>query len=803
MLSAIFLLTIFTSTTYLPYVSADGTGLLGAGTWLYRPTCAHSCRRQIIYSPLVCEGDSSGSHASGSHSHSTSPSTQCFLKNMPFLQTMALCLDEHCGVDHASLADLQRYWEEGHLAKGTLSDSSLPQPVVNYVQALEGAQREAANRTIVALKKGAELNKTMRISQKDFQAMYNYQLSFEWGEIDHGKNSIAITVTTVALPILFSLSALLPYRLIHRVTAIVDQPLYGHKHRVPLFGAGTMPTRGQSLFFAYIVIINLVLMCLPLRTLQPNARIPGEARQALQIIGDRAGVLAAANLVPLLLTSARNNVLLWLTNWSHSTYLLLHRWLGYIVIIQTVVHSVGLLHYFLKYSNHAAESILPYWYWGIISTLAICLIWPLSILPIRQKLYDFFLVTHMVLSILALVGYFLHIWYLYKYNWGYEIWVYIAGAIWFVDRLLRVFRIARNGVRTASVTLLGMESDLLKVEIEGIVAEGHVYLYFPTLTWRFYENHPFSVLASFGSPHQAAASLNEELSQLATVEKSPAMVNTDTSSSPESSIRANSLQSRTAPKVTLLMRPENGQTRTLLEKTRSAGMHLKLPVLVESSYHSQKFGALQHCSTLLAIAGGVGITAILPLAQSFPGPVARLYWGVKHDDIVKGLAPELQQLRRTVSVEVKVGGRFDVQAIVQEEVLAREMGGDIGIVVCGPAEMADEVRMAVGRLAGSSKWGIVFIDEAFSWPRDGKNISIVDLNSIQIVALNLNSSDANAITMAMLTNRGLITNTPADVRIHIALADLNLNNVKVHDASLTRFDVKIGDSIDVNPEQVQ
>jgi hypothetical protein len=172
----------------IPLVSADGIGILGAGKWLYHPTCAHSCRRQIIYSPLVCDGDSDTSHTSSSHSHSASPDTTCFLSNIVYLQTLALCLDEHCGIDSASLSDLQRFWEEGHLAVGTVSDYSLDPPVVDYVKALAGARLEAEERTLSSLVKGEVLNETVRISQKDFQAMYNYQLSFEWGEIDHGRN---------------------------------------------------------------------------------------------------------------------------------------------------------------------------------------------------------------------------------------------------------------------------------------------------------------------------------------------------------------------------------------------------------------------------------------------------------------------------------------------------------------------------------------------------------------------------------------------------------------------------------------
>jgi hypothetical protein len=238
-------------------------------------------------------------------------------------------------------------------------------------------------------------------------------------------NSLAIVATTVGIPILFSMSAWLPFHLIARMTLFLDQPLYGRHYRVPFYHAGTMPTRGQALFFSYLMIINMILMCLPLRILQPNARLPGSDRQVLQIISDRAGVLAAANFVTLMLMSSRNNVLLWVTNWTQTTFMLTHRWLGYIVIIQTVVHSIGLLHYYLRYSDHASESQLPYWYWGIVSTLAICLIWPLSILPVRQRAYEIFLVSHQILAALALIGYFLHIYFLFAYDWGYEMLVHL------------------------------------------------------------------------------------------------------------------------------------------------------------------------------------------------------------------------------------------------------------------------------------------------------------------------------------------------------------------------------------------
>jgi hypothetical protein len=534
---------------------------------------------------------------------------------------------------------------------------------------------------------------------------------------DSHELSIAVTTTAVGIPMLMSLSALLPYRAISRIANFLHQPLLGRHHRMPFLHAGTMPTRAQSLFFTYLLVVNIVLMCLPLRLLQPNARLPSTYQNMLQVIGDRAGVLAAANLVPLLLTSSRNNLLLWFTNWSHTTYLLVHRWLGYIVILQTVVHSVALLDYYLRYSDHAAESQLPYWYWGIISTLAICLILPFSVLPVRQQVYEIFLISHQILAALALVGYFLHIWYLFQYNWGYEIWVYIAGALWFLDRVLRIIRIARFGTCTAHITSIGNDSELLKIDIEGVYAEGHAYLYFPTLTWRFWENHPFSVLSSFeastrtgNAPTVEASSESENSSTKEHDHEKLANTNTH----PLKSTEQSSEQHQSGPRTSFLLRPRAGLTLRLLKAARTNGS-LSRPVWIESSYHAEPTNQFAHCSTLICVAGGVGITAVLPVLKAFTGPEARLYWGVKHRDIMNALGDELEQLnKRGVGAEVKIGERWNVSRIVKEEVL-NGAGGNVGVMVCGPSGMADEVRRAVGEVSGKAKRGVVFVDEAFSW----------------------------------------------------------------------------------------
>src|SRR5690606_8172369 len=92
-------------------------------------------------------------------------------------------------------------------------------------------------------------------------------------------------------------------------------------------------------------------------------------------------------LAPLtLLFAGRNNILLYLTNWSYSTYILLHRWIARIFTLQVIAHSITELAYYWKV--HAEESKQPYWIWGIVATLACCIMVVISVLWFRRLSYE-------------------------------------------------------------------------------------------------------------------------------------------------------------------------------------------------------------------------------------------------------------------------------------------------------------------------------------------------------------------------------------------------------------------------------
>ncbi|KAL2753813.1 hypothetical protein ACRALDRAFT_2126729 [Sodiomyces alcalophilus JCM 7366] len=723
---------------FLPSVTADGVGLLGGGKWMFNPVCASSCRRLIDGCPLLCLETINGTDSV--HLPTRPPTPECHLKDAAYMRTLALCIERSCAIQGGIyLSTIEKYWEGhlatvGHLVTGDWSHEM--QPIRSYSEALRLAHQDVeliGRENMATVLNRQPLNQTSLIDETDWLRGYNGQTSFQEAELTHGRNSIAIAVTTCAIPILFSLLRFLPA---YSVTAShlsvwLNQPFWGHRYRVPVVGnLGTMPTRAQALFIAYILLTNIVLGIFPLHLVQPHYRAPSQEAQIVWIIGDRTGALAMANFVALFLFASRNNILLWITNWSHSTYLLLHRWIGYACILHTVMHSILMLALYDRFRK-TLDTVVhqPLWYWGIVATLSLVLIWPASVLPVRQKAYQFFLATHQLLAALSLITTFLHIWYIFEWDWGYEIWVYIAGAIWFLDRALRVIRIIANGgVRTATVIPVGSDGEYLRVDIEGVASDGHAYVYFPTLSWRAWEAHPFSILSSYAGPVATQAprlvlqgdnnSEKTALSSSTGLEKSGGYMAQRTSSAASSTKGAAAATGPLRPCTTLLIRPLSGMTKLLAAK--AAAGSVSLPILLESSYYSNPSARnLDRCASFVGIAGGVGITAVLPAARRFGGLRTRVCWGMRSDDLFQAVTPELERLsadRPGILFETSIGARLPIADILRDELL-REDTGDIGIIVCGPPGMADECRRVIGEVVGSGKVkkGVIFVDDAFSW----------------------------------------------------------------------------------------
>lgn len=121
---------------------------------------------------------------------------------------------------------------------------------------------------------------------------------------------------------------------------ILYAPLFRMRHREEYrllnMNLGILPSRFQCLFFIGVIAMNIA-HCIH--------GIPWDGPQAemLTLLGNRAGTLSIANMIPLVIMAGRNNPLIVILNISFDTFNAIHRLFGRMVVIQALVHSVALI----------------------------------------------------------------------------------------------------------------------------------------------------------------------------------------------------------------------------------------------------------------------------------------------------------------------------------------------------------------------------------------------------------------------------------------------------------------------------
>lgn len=491
---------------------------------------------------------------------------------------------------------------------------------------------------------------------------------------------------------------------LERIKIYLYPSLIGAWHDRPLpYLLGNVPTIGQSLFIAIIVVLNIIFISVGYKTLYPNLPMQwyqDHYQELMFYVCLRTGVMAFCLMPTMLLFSSRNNILLWLSNWSHSTYLLLHRWIARIFLIQALLHSILALVLWVKTDQYAQTVSQPFWIWGCVATVAAVIIVLSSALVVRRRAYEAFLAAHIVLAVICIVGCWYHIEFEYDFTFGYETWLYAAIAVWFFDRAIRVLRILKFGIRYGRVSQVS--SGVVRIDLPGIRGvtspARRVHVYFPALRplapW---QNHPFSTI-----PTAMLAEGTE--ADVSTVDGS--------TSSPKIRVHGSEkgISSRQGPLctstgLTLFVRKTKGMTSRLQENSR-------LLTFLEGPYPNNDVRGVLRSDRLLLIGGGIGITGLL----SFLGhhESIKVFQSVKASDqsLIDALSGALGQFKEK---EIAVGRRLDIESLLREEV---SVGWPkIGVVVCGPASMCDDTRAIVARLA-KEKAGVCAFElevDSFSW----------------------------------------------------------------------------------------
>jgi len=482
------------------------------------------------------------------------------------------------------------------------------------------------------------------------------------------------------------------------------------------------------LLVVYMVAINAAMASIGhFARLNNDWRLNDRHGKFINSLGNRFGVLALANFPLIFLFAGRNNLLLYLTNWSHTTFLILHRWVSYIATAEAIAHAIIYLWTAVSQGKHSVWVKVPAWYTGVVGICSLSLLIILSIGFIRRRIYEIFLLSHIGISVAVLCGVFYHLFYLMmQYYEGYPLYIWTTAAIWVFDRLFRIVRIGFRGFRKAHISII--DDDYIRVDIPGVNANGHAYLYFPTLTWRPWESHPFSI-AKRVSPTYVSAVINNSAPPIV----SPSISATSSMSERKASIVSmyTSPQTPKTPLTPWSPTSQNGllhdaekvhpnpptlpgitfYVRTLGGITRALRAHATARVLIEASYGAPR--SLAAYPTLLCFVGGVGITAVLAYVHQRPPHrrAARLYWGCRSQALADALALDLAGCQAVVAV----GRRLDCPDILQREVNALPEDEPVAVIVSGPKGMADEVRAAVCALGRARRGEIRFLDECFGW----------------------------------------------------------------------------------------
>lgn len=507
-----------------------------------------------------------------------------------------------------------------------------------------------------------------------------------------------------------------------------------HNREIQLSSAvnyGTLPGRIHTIMLALYVITNIIYcMILPYGKVS-RAQIVAELR-------GRSGMLAVVNMIPMIVLAGRNNPGIALLKISFDTFNLFHRWVGRLVILESVVHVSAWFANMMaeKGSAGAAQSIRSgaFIQYGMVAMVAMMVILVQTLSAIRHAFYETFLHLHQLLAIIAIIGVYVH---LEAANLPALPFIRAVVALWLAERIARVLRLLwanvnfRNGQLTyVNVQALPAEACRVTFTLPKHITVrpgSHVFVYLPTIS--SWQSHPFSVawIDEQSEPPTGLTAYEGSCKDSESQSHLPAPAN------------------RKRPtEVSLIVAARSGMTRKLYNKAKAGQLgRINMPGFIEGPYAGHD--SLSSYGTVVMFAGGAGITHHLVqirhlIACAQAGTVATrrivLVWTIRDqealhwiqewmDEILqmpgrKGMLrmifyvtrPRRKQDFDVPSSSIEVRPKRCDPSEVLDEVLPGRVGATM-VTVCGPGAFADEVRAAVRQRIEVGN--IDMNEESFTW----------------------------------------------------------------------------------------
>ncbi|KAG0688806.1 hypothetical protein C6P40_000510 [Pichia californica] len=254
--------------------------------------------------------------------------------------------------------------------------------------------------------------------------------------------------------------------------------------------------RLEALICFFFFVLN-ILLCSIGYNLELNSYLSSSWFLTLDCLSFRTDIIAFSLMPVLYLMGIRNNPFQWLGLMSHNTMIKYHKFIAIIFFILALIHSIIWTAYARSsdgggFSVWAADA---YFYWGIVGTITVGLMFGFSIEIVRNIYYEIFLFFHLSFSVLFIAAMWKHCETL-----GWMSWVYSMVAILVFDRVCRIFRIFQNGL-VNKVKIDIYNEEMIKLEFTqptGLIfyPGSYVYLHFLEPFYSSWQSHPFSLIRS-------------------------------------------------------------------------------------------------------------------------------------------------------------------------------------------------------------------------------------------------------------------------------------------------------------------
>ncbi|ESZ95052.1 ferric reductase like transmembrane component [Sclerotinia borealis F-4128] len=633
------------------HVSATDYGIIGFGLSLYQDLCCQACHDSLSSLYLTCTTFENSDDTSMDMSMSSDmameimTSDECYATNIPWLQTMAYCIQQNCDADGYSA-------EKQAKCFSTQAVAGAPKPTFQDSLPATAPTDELSEDALW-------LNVTSLVNSNTYYATHGTEKEFARSEYIHTRYSLIkyfrVMLYLIVIGICVGTGILAQARSIFprfqkqmnysTLWAKLQQHIFlpsllGSRHLEPLPGnVGYLPGRILSIFIGIYIALNVVLSSVSFRTFFPNTFFAAPQFELCEYVGNRTGTLSLVNMSISTLFAGRNNILINLTGWGQSTFITLHRWTARVAVLQAVVHSICYtVAYFEPGSGGAAAYVAkiaePFYWWGIIATVALSLVIAFASLPLRIKFYEVFVITHIILIILALVGCWYHLVPHFGSVFGYQVWLYIAFAFWSADRLARLVRVAYyNHLGNSRAIVEAIPNcDIMQVSVFPRVPWDfgpgqHTFLYVPELG-RFWESHPFSIAGwrRQEHPQSTSVSTHDVVAEGEGVNETVSMAResgsqTNLTAGKQQTMVQHQSQTQTRASVHFLIRPHSGMTsalrRRLLSSPSSSSMETSIYIEGPYAGHRATLQPLLIADTIVCLVGGIGITNALGFIQEY------------------------------------------------------------------------------------------------------------------------------------------------------------------------------------------